>query len=351
MIPAVIYLLIHFYLAKNYSFWFTNSDDYRMNFIGFFVLFNMIRAIGSGLAHNYHFLNEKCSHIFWAIDFLSIVILLGYSCTCYLLILFWCFSWQINLAIIFTWLVFSIICVHGVVVRYSIIDIDGIQNTDSQNIYQLRLIATCCIYIGCQVMWWIKIVLMHFSEYNKNYSKELYASGLVYVCSMGLFLSHAFGGVMHFRGYPEKWMNNSKYNNKLGLHIKDQLKSEDTLNDTTYNDDTDVENEDENQLPNNVIESQSKITVEKDDGNNNNTNGDTDGDKQGHDNPSRKKWTCSYLWSHFCICVCTGCCRVEQIANIWTSHHFWHILINIGNLWSVWHLFIFVRLRSREDTC
>lgn len=157
---------------------------------------NGVRAIISALAHNYHFLNAKCTDGLWTMDVLSILLNISSFTIGQILATFWCFSWQINISIMCAYVCFLIVCLHGVIAQ------------NLEGFYHLRLIVTCLVFILGQFWYWMMNISLHLTKYNANYNNKLYDDGIVYGLIVFAMIGWFAGGVVHSSGWPEKWINN-----------------------------------------------------------------------------------------------------------------------------------------------
>ena len=78
---------------------------------------SMIRSFLSAFAHCYHFINEKTCYMWWTIDYVSIIFTLTYCAIQEILLIFYCFEWNVQLTIVVAYILLAVTAIHVNVVQ------------------------------------------------------------------------------------------------------------------------------------------------------------------------------------------------------------------------------------------
>ena len=209
IIPSIVFFGFHFYLVQNYDwFWtlpngsnwgFTDNYKDKRDMMKWILvplpIINGIRCILSAIAHNYHFLGEKWTHICWSVDVISISFITNIIGAAYLTLTLYCINWNVFYTGLFIIVLFTILLCQGIVVQ------------DSNGNYYLRLIMTVLGMFFAQ-FWHIATIVTSFNnEYNKIGSKQ-FSDGSIGVVNIFTYTSYVIGATAHTIRWPEKYFNN-----------------------------------------------------------------------------------------------------------------------------------------------
>ena len=121
-IPAIVTILLDFYYANVYSdFWGIGLDtNANIRIVSFCTWIAAIRAVASGFAHTYSFLDEKWSYIWWTIDYVSVVITLSYFAICEIALILYCHDGFAQFVVVYSMVVLCIAITHAVILPKNI---------------------------------------------------------------------------------------------------------------------------------------------------------------------------------------------------------------------------------------